>query len=189
LSGSHCIRILKHLDSECRSCPADLRKVLDDLSANEEASTSQASSHDRGARKQFVAFVWSKLRKAPKNFDAKAHSEHVRHTESSGKADSAEYDECSNPMSSEGALSDSVEDGIPWSTLLRQSILLSPKDRHLVPDTTLLAISQMKPWPMSKKDHIGRYKDQSLGFMGMACVHCVCLSIEYFHLTISPETH
>ena len=109
-----------------------------------------------------MAHVWAQLRNAQvESPDA---------TEE-GSSPVASLD-CKSDMQSEDKPEEAESSGEAWEVFVRDSELVSMKDRHLVPDTTLFAISQMKPWPLTQDDKIGRHKERPLGFVGMCCRHC-----------------
>jgi hypothetical protein len=56
--------------------------------------------------------------------------------------------------------------------LIRESTLVVPKDRDLVPDALFVAMAQMKPCTLTQADRVGCYKARGIGFLGMCCKHC-----------------
>ena len=56
--------------------------------------------------------------------------------------------------------------------LRRETLLVTPDDKDLVPDYLFLAMAQMRPCSLSESDRVGCYKDRDLGFKGMCCKHC-----------------
>ena len=55
---------------------------------------------------------------------------------------------------------------------LTPSDLVKIEDRDLVPDSLLVAMSQMIPCKFTEEDRIGCYKTRKVGFTGMCCKHC-----------------
>lgn len=164
LSGSHCVRIVKHMRSECRSCPPSIRGLIKDIE-NEDRTERfiHNQSHDHGSRKKFVAHVWAKLQ------EANAQEYHPP-SETVSKL-SAETN--ATPTQVVGSGKPIVHgSGLTWDTVIGKSQLVEEKDLHLVPDTTLFALAQMNEWPLTVEDKIGRHKEQQLGFVGLCCKFC-----------------
>lgn len=145
--------------NECRACPERLRSILQELEVIEKISTSMPPDH--GSRKRFVAHVWAELRNFQSDISEDTEDRSFHHSS---------IDYTPNIQSEEELQEESSQEA--WEMFVRDSELVSMKDRHLVPDATLFAIAQMKPWPLTHEDQIGRHKDKHLGFVGMCCRHC-----------------
>jgi hypothetical protein len=81
------------------------------------------------------------------------------------------------------------DEGMDLEALIGDSKIVSIKDRHLVSDTTLVAMAQMSVCQVTEEDKIGRCKDHKLGFKGLCCKVCcfyIVLLIPYLEL---PSTH
>jgi hypothetical protein len=63
-------------------------------------------------------------------------------------------------------------EGMDLEALIGNSEIVSIKDRHLVSDTTLVAMAQMSVCQVTEEDKIGRCKDHKLGFKGLCCKVC-----------------
>lgn len=150
LSGSHCLRIVRHMRSECRACPPEIRHLIVQIDQQNDQV-----SFDHGSRKRFVAHVWSRLQTAN---GVQLYSDETPAL--SDRCDELDDSE----RSAKAQLMDN--DDIPWESILSYSELVEAKDRHLVPDSTFFAISQMKSYALREEDRIGRHKDQPLGFIG-----------------------
>lgn len=150
LSGSHCLRIVKHMRSECRTCPPEIRRLIVEVDRENDHA-----SFTHGSRKRFVAHVWSQLQRS---YDSQ-----VLEDEPPASPDSND-DLDDSERSAKAQLMD--DDGIPWESIVQRSEFVEAKDRHLVPDSTFFALSQMKSYALKEVDQIGRHKDQPLGFMG-----------------------
>jgi hypothetical protein len=164
LSGSHCVRIVKHVRSECRACPHNIRQLLLELDKKEQIS------HDHGSRKRFVSFVWSRLQSASGN--------QLLLDDGTASCVSNEEPEAAPEESPATALRDD-DPTIPWETILGHSELIEAQDRYLVPDSTLFSLTQMKPHPLEEEDQIGRHKEQYLGFMGELYIVVTLSSLPY----------
>lgn len=166
LSGSHCVRIVKHMRSECRSCPPSIRGLIEDLDSDngleESMRSGQSQGLDHGSRKRFVAFVWAKLQEAERQESCVEEVPVAGETHrSSSTGDLSCGDQLVHP-----------EESLSWNDVVDSSALVEARDIHLVPDPTLFALAQMKMWPLTKEDRIGRHSEQPLGFVGMCCKFC-----------------
>ena len=76
------------------------------------------------------------------------------------------------PTSRMMEVQDVLEREIPVEGLLKDSRLVLPKDRDLVPDALFVAMAQMRPCKLTQADRVGCYKSREIGFLGMCCIHC-----------------
>ena len=117
------------------ACPQRVREAVKKLSAAEQSSvansqgttTSHGGRPRYGSRKRFAQFVWNKLRNTTVTDDG---------TIGATTVDTG--DEQQNEESA-GGYSDDVE----LENLIRGSEVVCPEDRHLVSDTTLIAMAQV----------------------------------------------
>jgi hypothetical protein len=150
LNGTNCDGIVKHIKSECRACPAKVRETVIELERHDKENPARPRY---GSRKRFFTFVWTKLRQISLPADA---------------AD-APSDEIGFQAANENKGKD---DDMQMENIVKDSEIVSIKDRHLVSDTTLVAMAQMKICHVTEEDKIGRCKDHKIGFKGLCCKHC-----------------
>lgn len=157
LNGTNCAGVLKHIKSDCLACPERVRQTVQQLSllpdpGPSESTTTPTGRPRYGSRKRFFSYVWSTLRNTTVEADDKDAIGGQIDKQAEERGDSS---------------SNSVLEKI-----VRQSNLVSWQDRHLVSDTTLLAMAQMKICTVTAEDKVGRCKDHKLGFKGLCCKNC-----------------
>jgi len=139
-----------------------VRETVQQLSAAERndktnpdpQSTTTSQGRPRyGSRKRFFSYVWATLRNT---------------TVTAEEADTigATVDEKSEQKQPEGSDDEELE------KIIRDADIVTLQDRHLVPDTTLIAMAQMKICALTADDQVGRCKDHKLGFLGLCCKWC-----------------
>lgn len=157
LNGTNCTGAIKHIQSECRACPERVRETVLALEQQEvegAATTLDTASAHRprhGSRKRFFSYVWSRLRD-------------IQLPETAN-----DENEIGHPVV---VVTTEDHDVSLLDHILAQSDIVSIKDRHLVSDTTLVAMAQMKMCYITEEDRIGRCKDHKVGFKGLCCKHC-----------------
>lgn len=189
LNGTNLIGIVKHIATDCRLCPPRVRNTVVELEEFEKrrAASYNASVPDDepnstsipmaavqqprpryGSRKRFFSHIWTRLREIelPLGDSSKALPNHPTKSEPS----TVDKDEELNPSSQENEQI-SKNDAF-LEAMLESNPMVSIKDRHLVSNTTLVAMAQMKVCVVTEEDQIGRCKDHTLGFKGLCCKHC-----------------
>lgn len=178
LNGKHCDGIVKHIASECRRCPMDVRELVVELERREALAGRQARPR-YGSRKRFFAYVWEQLQSVKLEDQSPPQSEGTDRAYSSEQNDKVRVSESSSTSanrSGEVGSSTYTSSTAPtetfWDLVLKDSQIVSMNDRHLVPDTLMAALAQMRPCQVTADDRIGRCKNHQIGFVGMCCKHC-----------------
>jgi hypothetical protein len=154
VNGNICASIIKHINEECRVCPASVRESILKLERHDEL---HPFHYKRGSRRQFFTHVWNRIQQGPnQRSDARV----------GGDMQSLAADKVDTIREQD------VGDDFPWEAILHGSDIVQMEDRHLVPDTIFAATAQTKPCQVTEADRVGRCKDHKLGSMGLCCKHC-----------------
>lgn len=176
MNGKNCDGIVKHIASECRQCPRGIREIILELERRE-AMQGRQSRPRYGSRKRFFTYVWEQLQAAQPEDQSQPRGE----TDGIKSSQIVEVKVSDSSLTSVTANDDSGRSNlvksttaadIYWETVIQGSELVFESDRHLVPDTLLAALMQMRPCQLTEHDRIGRCKDHRIGFVGMCCKHC-----------------
>jgi len=163
LNGTNCAGILKHIKSDCLACPERVRDTVQQLSLIQDPGPSETTTTPQGrprygSRKRFFSYVWAKLRSTkvtPGDADIGGQ------VQQEGGNDAND-----NNNDDSGTSHDQLEE------IVRDSKIVSIQDRHLVSDSTLVAMAQMQICSVTEEDKVGRCKDHKIGFKGLCCKHC-----------------
>jgi hypothetical protein len=154
VNGNICASIIKHINEECRVCPASVRESILKLERHDEL---HPFHYKRGSRRQFFTHVWNRIQQGPN---------HRSDVEVGGNIQILAADKVDTVREQD------VGDDFPWEAILHGSDIVQMEDRHLVPDTIFAATAQTKPCQVTEADRVGRCKDHKLGSMGLCCKHC-----------------
>ena len=140
-----------------------------------------------GSRKRFFSYVWNKLRYIDKNPSAgvgvaTTETTTLPKTNSSDNllapvqptaGDDNDNNDNDNDNTTENMdEASSTMDPVVSQWVKDSSLVVLALDRHLVPDTTLIAMAQMKVCRLMPDDKVGRCKEHPLGFKGLCCKYC-----------------
>lgn len=142
-----CKQIVKHITRKCPSCPPEIRSAIVTMQEAEESQQSRRYP----SRMVFFRRVW--------------HRFHYGDAAIGGGESKAE-DTSRQSIDTVGA------QDIPWTLLLKESQLVSEKDKGLISDSQFAAIAQMDSCELTQEDKIGYNKNRDIGFVGLRCRYC-----------------
>ena len=143
LNGTNCAGIVKHIKSDCLSCPPRVRDIVTELSLVEaqenlaaaappdaaESTTTTPQGRPRyGSRKRFFSYVWNKLRNTTVPVDDAPIGGQVQQEKPPKQQHGAEGDD-------DNITGSDVQEQL--EKIVGASEIVSIQDRHLVSDVTL----------------------------------------------------
>jgi hypothetical protein len=143
-----CQKLVRHIATECLFCPPFVR-----IAVQKAIEFEQSHQRKYGSRVLFFRRIWRLL-----------HKQSAIETLTPEMVQSKrKHNKINDHHKNNSAL---------WQRIIGNSLLVSSADLNLVQDSELAVIAQMMACKLMPEERVGSFKDISIGWGGLVCIHC-----------------